>query len=221
MMKYLAINILFFFATIPMLSQENFTLLFEPEINVGYRVSENYIQSFNIENRNFIYKNSEFKYVVKHIEIGHLSDYAISERTKIGLGVQYRFQEHFNSSSENEFRLVQRVSWKSNLQKFSLKQTIKNEQRFYSSKTKYRFRYEVGLTIPISESSDYINTKAEILLEVSQSQKPEFEHRFTSVYGWELMPKTDFEIGAQYRLADFTQELGHELYLVMGFDIDL
>lgn len=220
-MKYLSISILFFCATLKMRSQENLTLFFEPEINVSYSISKNYAQSFNIENKNFIYKDSEFKYVVKHIEIGHLSQYAISARTKLGLGIQYRFQEHFNASAENEFRLVQRVSWKSNTQKFSLKHTIKNEQRFYSSKTKYRFRYELDMTFPMSESSDYINTKAEILLEISQSQKPEFEHRFTTVYGWELLPKTDFEIGAQYRLADFSQDLGHELYLVMGFDLNL
>ena len=40
------------------------------------------------------------------------------------------------------------------------------------------------------------------------------------VFGWQFQ-NYNLEVGAQYRLSDFTQEIGHELFFVTGLNISL
>lgn len=200
-------------------SQHNFKSFFEPEIELGYQVGNQYFHSFNIENRNIIYESSQIQYMVKQIDLGHTSTYLINEQTALGIGIQYRFEDTFDDSEENELRLSQEVEWSSDHENFSLKNRLRNEFRLYDSTTKYRWRYEIGFKLPIINSqSSYLKLETESLLELATTQKPELEQRLTSLYGWSLSPSTGIEMGLQYRLANYTQDLGHEVFFVVGFD---
>lgn len=204
------------------IAQGNFTSFFEPEIELNYAVTQRYSHSFGIENRNFIYRNHTFDYTVKQIDISHFSEFAIKENQSIGLGIQYRFEKTFNKVEEDEVRFMQQWEWENKHTNFILKNSIRNEQRLYASTTKYRLRYEIGLKFPLqADQKKYLKTEAEMLFELAKTQKPEFEQRATAVYGFLLFPKTSLELGAQYRLADYTQNIGHELFVIMGMEISL
>lgn len=214
----LVLFFVFSFQLVAQVAQDNFRLLFQPKLNFDYDVSARYSHEFGIENRNFVYKNSEIDYNVKHIEIAHTSKFKLNENQVIGLGIQYRFQDNFEGSNENELRLIQRFGWNSKKSNFELSQEFKNEQRFYASTTKYRGRYEIALKFPLGNKPIYFLAETEALLELASSQKPEFEHRLSGIFGWELTNKTTFETGLQYRLSDYTQDLSHELFIVFGLD---
>lgn len=203
-------------------AQQKYTMFFEPEINLEYNVSDNYAHSFGIENRNFIYRNSNFDYHIKHLEFAHTSTFLLNKNQDIGLGIQYRFEENFIDNEENEFRILQEYNW-SNLNPTTLNHRFRNEQRFFSSTTKYRFRYQIGLSIPLGngDKKTSFKTEAETLFEVAKTQKPEYEQRFSTLLEWQFQPKTNLEFGLQYRLANYTQNLGHELFLVTSFNVSI
>jgi len=56
---------------------------------------------------------------------------------------------------------------------------------------------------------------------VLTTQYPEFEHRLSVVDGWEFSDEIAFELGLQYRLADFIPNFGHELFFFAGLEIVL
>lgn len=204
-------------------AQQKHAMFFEPEINLEYNVSDNYAHSFGIENRNFIYKNSGFHYHIKHLEFAHTSTFLLNKNQDIGLGIQYRFEENFIDNEENEFRILQEYNWSNLDPTTTLNHRFRNEQRFFSSTTKYRFRYQIGLSIPLGngDKSTSFKTEAETLFEVAKTQKPEYEQRFSTLLEWQFQPKTNLEFGLQYRLANYTQNLGHELFLVTSFNVSL
>ena len=140
------------------------------------------------------------------------------------MGVQYRFEENFIDFEENEFRILQEYNWSNLNSTTTLDHRFRNEQRFYSSTTKYRFRYEIGLSIPLGNTdkkNTSFKTEAETLFEIAKTQKPEYEQRFSTLLEWQFQPKTNLEFGLQYRLANYTQNLGHELFLVTSLNVIL
>ena len=206
------------------MAQGNFTGVFEPEVSFWYKVSPNYTHSFDIENRNYYYWNDHFNYQVKHLEFAHSSVFAINEKQSLELGLQYRFNENFIPSNENEFRLFQAFQWSNNYETFNISHQFQNEQRIYASTTKFRGRYELALTFPFKDNSkslQYFKSETEALFEVANTQKPEYEQRLSALLGWRFSKNLNFEIGLQYRLGDYTQDLSHELFLVLATEIGL
>jgi len=213
-----------FFGITKAIAQKVFNAFFEPEIELGYKVTDNYSHSFAFENRNKFYENGDSEYKILYIEFAHFSEYIFSEDYSIGLGIQYRFAENFKASEENELRFQQQFELSPKNNGSALKHRFRNEQRFYKSKIKYRLRYRLNANFDIGESfgtSTYIGADTEMLFELAQTQKPELEQRFSTVIGWVITPNTQLELGTQYRLADYTKELKHELFLVMGFEFKL
>lgn len=203
-------------------AQEKFTFFLEPEIEINYNVTSTYSHSFGIENRNILYEDSHLGYAVKQIDVSHFSEFKLKENQAIGLGIQYRFENTFDGSEENELRFMQQFEWENVKSRYTFKSRLRNEQRIYASTIKYRLRYEFGLKYPLNSiTNTYLKTEAETLFELSKTQKPELEQRISAVYGFTVFPKTDLEIGAQYRLADYTQKLSHELFIVIGIAINL
>ncbi|WP_419212073.1 DUF2490 domain-containing protein [Maribacter sp. X9] len=201
-------------------AQENFTSFFEPEIQINYDVSPKYSHSFGIENRNIFYEDSYLGYEAKQLDVSHFSEFKLAETKAIGLGIQYRFENTFDGSEENELRIMQQFEWKNVKSSFAITHRLRTEQRLYASTTKYRLRYEFGLAFPLNTTT-YLKTETETLFELANIQKPELEQRISAAYGFTVCSNTGLEIGTQYRLADYTQDLGHELFIVIGIEIDL
>jgi hypothetical protein len=201
-------------------AQENLTSYFEPGIEIGYQVTDRYAHSFGLENRNYIYKDSDLEYAVKQLDVSHFSKFDLRRGHVVGFGIQYRLENWFNGRAENELRLMQEYEWKS----IGIDNRFRNEQRFFASGTKYRLRYELGVTFPLIESAateTYLKIDTESLFEIGNAQKPELEQRFGSGFGQKFSEQWLFEIGIQYRLTDYTQKLGHEIFLIAGWEITL
>ena len=61
----------------------------------------------------------------------------------------------------------------------------------------------------------------ETLITVTNTEKPEYEQRIGAGIGLVLSEYIKLELVTEYRLADFTQDLGHELFLVTGMKFTL
>ena len=201
-------------------AQNNFTSFTEFELELSYSVSNIYVPTLEFENRNFLYRKDEFKSKAKHIEIAHMSNFKLKENKVIGLGLQYRFQENFDESNENEFRLVEEFSWSTSKSEISWNHRMTTEQRIYRYRSTFRSRYEFEMQMPMRKSNYYL-IQAETLFEVGKHQKPEFEQRLSALIGLILNVSTNVEIGLQYRLSDYTQMIGHEMFVLCSLDIQL
>lgn len=205
-------------------AQEKFIAYFEPSIGLDYDVTSTYTHSFGIDNRTFIYRHGEIVYYVKQLELSHLSELQIHPKYALGLGFLYRFKHVFDVDEDNEIRLQEHFVYSSENPMHKTEHRIKLEQRFYTSQTKHRFRYQLGYTFMLAEdvaSQPYLKADTESLLELAKSQKPEFEQRVGVGFGWSLNSKTTLEVGAEYQLEDYTQDLIHELFLMVALGITL
>lgn len=220
--SYFIIILFMVFFTIK--TQAQFKAYFEPSVEISYQISSNYSQSFGVENRNVIYREGEMDYQVKQIDLSHESEFQVHPEYALGFGLQYRIEHAFDRDEENEFRLQEQFVYTPNNSKFNTKHRFKVEQRFYASETKHRMRYRLGYTFPLSEgnsSQPYLKADTESLLELANSQKPEFEQRLGVGIGWSINSKTKLEVGAEYQLEDYTQDLLHELFLLVNLGITL
>lgn len=212
------------FFTVKSQAQEKFTAYFEPSIEFSYQISPNYSHSFEVENRNIVYRQGEMDYHVKQIDLSHLSEFQVHPEYALGFGLQYRIEQTFDSDEENEFRFKEQIVYTPKNSNYNIKHRFKVEQRFYASETKHRMRYRLGYTFPLSEeksSQPYLKADTESLLELANSQKPEFEQRVGVAMGWSINSKTKLEVGAEYQLEDYTQDLIHEIFLLMNLGITL
>jgi hypothetical protein len=212
------------FLSITVQAQQNFAGYFEPAVELSYQVSSKYSHSFGIENRTIIYRDNGAQYSVKQIDISHFSEYQIEATYALGLGLKYRWENLFDSEEENELRLQQQVVYKPERSIFKASHRLRTEQRLYASDSKHRFRYQLGYTIPLAHqnpSQPYLKVATESLLEIAKTQKPELEQRFGVGFGWLLTPETSFKLGIEYQLADYIQDLNHELFLLAEFGIKL
>lgn len=218
------ITLLFLFSILNTQAQEKFIGFVEPEIKLSYQVAPKYSHSFGLGNRNMVYRNGKFDHHVKHIELSHLSGFEIHPNYELGLGVLYRFEHAFDANEENEFRLQEQFSYTSKNANYKTKHRFKVEQRFYASETKHRFRYQLGYTFVLAEENrfqPYLKADTESLLEVGKYHKPELEQRLGVGIGWSLNSKANLEVGAEYQVEDYTQDLNHELFLVVALGITI
>lgn len=199
-------------------AQNSFTGYLMPSATVKYALNSKISQSFAIENRNFAYAHNEFDLRFKHFEFAHFSKYKFKEQHQIGLGISYRFES--DKEKENELRLMQQYEWKAEKQSL-VKHRIRTEQRIYDSLTKYRLRYQTGLSFPTKKICDEFNIGNEIMMEISKARKPDYEERIITSAGWDLSESSLIEIGAQYRLSDFTNNLSHNVFLTAALTIKI
>ncbi|WP_203296265.1 DUF2490 domain-containing protein [Luteirhabdus pelagi] len=197
---------------------QNFTSYFEPELELEYTITSRYSHSFGVENRNYLYDKQTLNYIVKQIDVSHFSNFSFGNNA-IGLGIQYRFEESFDSTEENELRLMQEYEWKNEDLNIKIENRLRTEQRFYASTVKHRLRYELGLEFPFtSKNKSFLKTETESLFEIAHTQKPEFEQRLAVLYGFNFYEGIEIETGAEYRIANYTQDFGHELFVVVGIN---
>lgn len=92
--------------------------------------------------------------------------------------------------------------------------------------TSYRFRYDFAISrsfkgTEIDTGEAYVIGDLETLLTVANTTKPKYEQRIGAGVGWALTDFVKLELVTEYRFTDFTQNLGHELFLVTGMKFTL
>ncbi len=204
--------------------QENFTAYLQPAIGLNYEVSATYSHNLSVQNRNYIYNDERAVLEVRQIDIAHFSNFQIQDNQSLAFGILYRFRENFDGGN-NELRLTQQynIKLKPNIVRYGHR--LRSEQRITRTKTIHRFRYRFSLDRPLKgEKLDlgepYFVANVEKLLSVSKS-KPQYDTRFKLNFGWKLSEKTKFQIGTEYRLEDYSQDLEQVLFFLTGLNISL
>lgn len=225
-MRNLIFIIFLLMGTAVSVAQENFKGYYEPFIELEYDVTENYSHEFTVEERMIWYADASFKIDIKQLDLSHFSTLALDDMNALAVGVQYRFEENFVNSEENELRFTEeyKYSIQSNATKFEHR--LRAEQRITLSATSHRFRYNFAITrsfngSKIDTGEAYIMGDVETLLTIANSAKPKYEQRLGAGVGWALTDFIKLELVTEYRLADFTQDLGHELFFVTGMKFTL
>ena len=195
-------------------AQKKFNSYLMPTVSVDYSLTERFSQEFEVESRNFIYKDEVADFVAKHLELSHVSSYQHKNR-KFSFGVKYRFEADRNK--ENELRLLQQYEWKRHAEAL-FSHRLRAEERIYRSVTKFRLRYKTELNFKPKNFVDDIYLSNEFVVETN---KIEYENRLSFETGWNFADKSSFLLGVQYRLSDFTHATSHNVFLTAGLEFKL
>jgi len=206
-------------------AQENLTIFWQPSIAVNYEVNKTYSHNFALINRNFTFNNEDLLLDARHIDVVHYSNLKIRENQSVALGILYRFREVFDDVG-NELRLTQQYNIVNRPLIIRFGHRLRSEQRITGTNTIHRFRYRFTLDFPLNgEQLDlgepYFVGNFENLLSVGGEIKPEYDTRLTLNVGWQLTEKAKFQIGAEYRLEDYSQDLQHVCFLLTSLNYSL
>ncbi len=225
-MRSLFFIVFFLMLTVVGVAQERFKGYFEPYIDLEYDVTDNYSHEFSVEERTVWYDDESFMVDIKQIDLSHFSTLELNDRNAVALGVQYRFKENFDKDEENELRFIEEYKYSIQINATEIKHRFRAEQRIASTSTSHRFRYNFAVTrgfngLEIDTGEAYLIGDLETLLTVVHTSKPQYEQRIGAGVGWVLSNSIKLELVTEYRLDDFTQDLGHELFLVTGMKFKL
>lgn len=206
-------------------SQDNFTSYWQPAVALNYKVAGNYSHNFSIQNRNFIYDDGASQLRARQIDFVHFSNFKVRENQSLAFGVLYRSRNPFDGGS-NELRLTQQYNLQSRPYVIRYGHRLRGEQRITKKTTIHRFRYRFSIDFPLQgEKLDvgepYLVGNLESLLSVAQMQQPQYDTRFTLNFGWQLTSKTKFQIGTEYRIEDFSQNLEHVLFFLSTLNFSI
>lgn len=201
------------------LAQAEFKGHYEAFVQLEYDLSEKFSQEFTIESRFNWYDDHRWKLKIKQIDLAHFTSYKINQKHDVALGIQYRFEENFEKDEHNELRLTEQYKYEMDLTSVKMQHRIRAEQRF-SAETSHRYRYKIEITRNLNDAIS-ISGALETLLTVSKNSKPEYEQRIAAEINLRINDFTELELGTEYRLDDFTANLGHEFFLVSGVKFKL
>jgi len=210
--------IITFFFTISLLAQKNLIGYFEPSVALNYEAATNYLHNFSISNRNYIYNEEAYLFKTRQIDLSHFSELKISSNKSISLGIQYRFRSNFEPDKTNELRLTQQYNFTSKPNKIRFGHRFRSEQRLQPSQTVFRFRYRFAVDLPLQGDKldigeAYLISSTECLLSVAKANTPSYDQRFSTQIGYKLSEVSKLQIGLEYRLEDYTNQLEHVLFL--------
>lgn len=209
------------FCSLVSTAQEKFTGYFEPYLELEYDLTETYSHKFTLENRVRWYDQQGLKIDVTQFDLAHFSGFKLNDKNAIAIGIQYRFEEYFNTDEENELRFTQQYKYTSKYKAAKIQHRLRAEQRISASLTSHRYRYKFKIISPfkisqIVKSKPHFIGSLETLLTVADGIDPKYEQRAGIGIGWSLTDFADLELVTEYRLDDFTKNLGHELFVVTG-----
>ena len=209
----------------PIYAQDDWEGVLQPQLVLRNTVSGNYNQLWRWTHR-FTGLDSQEDFQMQFIDVTHFSTLAISDNQRIGLGLQYRFQENFDPGSGNEFRLTEQFIWKYPRESGTITQRIRAEQRIFSQQTLHRFRYRLSRDIPLqgedlNRNESYVVGHFEPLITVSDGRGPRYDQRFTVGVGWLLGAKTVWLTNLEYRLENYTRDTHTRIFLITSLNISL
>ena len=200
--------------------QENLTGFWQPQVGLGYQVSEQYAHNFSVASRFFIVEEGETTFSNRQIDLVHFSNYKIRENQSLALGIQYRFRESFDGGA-NELRLTQQYNQRSRPFVIRFGHRIRSEQRITKARTTHRFRYRFALDFALQgEKLDvgeaYLVATVEPLLSIAKGRNPEYDGRISAQIGWQLQKDFKIQFGTEYRMEDFTHTLPEHVFFILS-----
>jgi len=209
----------------PTFAQDGWEGVLQPQLVLRNTVSGNYNHLWRWSHR-FTGLDNQEEFAMQFIDITHFSTLAIADNQRVGLGLQYRFQENFDPGSSNEFRLTEQFIWKHPQESGTITQRIRAEQRLFPDRTLHRFRYRLSRDIPLqgqdlNRNETYVVGHFEPIMTVAKDRTPRYDQRFTVGLGWLLGAKTVWLTSLEYRLENYTRSSRNRLFLISSLNISL
>ena len=225
-MHIFLILILFLILPFASVGQDKFNGYYEPYIELGFDITENYALEFTVEERTILYDEESFKFKVQQIDLSHSSKLKLDDKNSFAVGIQYRFEENFIKSEENELRITEEYTYSFQPKATDFEFRIRAEQRLTSSAISHRFRYNFAASRSlkgqnIDRGEAYITGDLETLLTLAKAYLPEYEQRIGAGIGWAFSNFLKLEFVTEYRLADFTKNITHKLFFITGIKLTL
>ena len=190
-------------------SQEDLVSYWQPAVAVNYKVAPGYEHNFSLTKRTFTYRDSDWQFDVRQLDLVHFSKLRLLDNQSLGFGIQYRFRKTFEPDSGNELRLTQQynITFRPRIVRFGHR--LRTEQRIFKQRTIHRFRYRFALDRPlVGEKLDigepYFVGTLESLLSVGPGQSSQYDQRLGLNVGWLVSQKSKIQAGLEYRREDFT-----------------
>ncbi|NND15141.1 MAG: DUF2490 domain-containing protein, partial [Eudoraea sp.] len=131
-----------------MVAQNDWDGVLQPQLVLRNKVNGSYNQQWQLSNR-FIGLDEQQDFSLQFIDIMHLSSFVIGDNQRLGLGIQYRFQDNFDSESLNEFRITEQFISKNSMENGHSAHRFRIEQRIFPKTTLHRFRYRFSRDLPL------------------------------------------------------------------------
>jgi hypothetical protein len=198
--------------------QGDFVSYWQPGFAVNYKVAPGYEHNFSLTKRSFTYRDSDWQFEVRQLDLVHFSNLRLMDNQSIGFGIQYRFRKVFEPDMGNELRLTQQYNITFRPRIVRVGHRLRSEQRIFNELTIHRFRYRFALDRPlIGEKLDvgepYFVGTLESLLSVGRGTAPQYDQRVGLNLGWLLSEKSKIQAGLEYRREDFTATGADVLFL--------
>lgn len=216
----------FIFLLLPFLlnAQKDFTGLNNAEFNLNFEKDSLWSFDFEVGNRNILYYKEEFDFEALHIEITHITQYKLGDKFKVGGGFRYYTKHLFNTSKQDELRIVQQVSYKKKKNAVSFKHRLRFTQR-YRERITLRTRYRYGVAFPLNNQTTknplLLSIQTEAVHEFGKYEKPSLGQRLTSEISFQIFKETELSLGLEYRYRDYTNHPYTQLYFLSGASISL
>jgi len=202
-------------------SQNNFESLGETAFALNHKVSYNYKMNFAARSRYYLYKDQNFNFESRQIDLVHFSTINLDYNHSLSLGIQYRIRASIDGGN-NELRLTQQFNHTKKNLALRFGHRIRFEQRILEDLTILRSRYRFALDFPLNGEKlnvgeNYLITSTETLLSKSKKIKPELDLRATAHLGWLISEKTKIQFGLEYRLEALNINTEEKLFLLTTF----
>ena len=215
---------LFFLPFCSAWSQEEFPVLWEPEVEIKVKTEGPWSYDFGVSHRNLIY-SEDFVFEEIQLELAQTTSYSLNDRNKIGVGIKYRFKELFEESAHNEFRFLQQYSHTKKYGSVKTGHRFRFEQRFREHTT-FRARYRFSVSVPLTNSEEnerpwHFAGHAEILWSITKANRPSLDQRIGIGLEKEIWENTELGFGTEYRHENYTENPENELFITTGISISL
>lgn len=192
-------------------AQEDFLGFVEPNFAVGYSLSPTISQNASIRQRSFFYRDGASGLEARQLDLTLFTRYKWSAGQSASFGIQYRFRDIFEPSSENELRLTEQFDLSYRPYIIRVGHRFRLEQRIFSSLTVHRLRYRLALDGPLQGSQTDVGEfywigSLEPVLNLAKGQSPVYNLRFTGWIGYQASPGLRFQLGPEYRWISFTED---------------
>lgn len=214
-----------FILSLNLKAQENFNILLNPDIAINIKPQSRWSYNFSIANRDEIYKDENWNFTAKHLQLSHFTSYEVGFYSKISLGIRYRFREIFNKKNHDEFRIVTQFAHSRKYNTLKTAHRARFEQRIRNT-TIYRWRYRFSLEFPLNglqvdKKEFFIVTSTELLYSVGAKISPIPENRLSVSLGRDLGNSTNINIGLQYRYGNYFSNSFTDLFFMSGLAVSI
>jgi hypothetical protein len=212
--------VIFLFSVL-IVNAQSFTAGFLPDINLSYKVGEDYKIIHKIESRypSFNDEDNKFKINFERLDFQNFVERKVALFSKLAVGYQFRI----NNSESSEHRFIQQFSWTDNLFNYRIGHRFRTDQTYSQSfSPEFRFRYRAEFQLPLQgreldQGEFYLSISDEALSSI-QSSDWDFDNRVVVKLGLYKNDNNKVESGFDWRAEGFLFDTTeHQIWLALSW----